>query len=98
MIPIRLPASRIMPPSKINSGDPGADKSLSLFAMIFNETAISGVFEIRIQAIRDERGFFARTWCRKEFEEHGLESTLVQCNISFNARKGTLRGMHYQAT
>ncbi len=47
--------------------------------------------------MRDERGFFARAWCRSEFEKYGLESTLVQCNISFNARKGTLRGMHYQA-
>jgi len=65
--------------------------------MTFKETAISGVFEIGIQAIRDERGFFARAWCRSEFEQHGLESTLVQCNISFNARKGTLRGMHFQS-
>jgi dTDP-4-dehydrorhamnose 3,5-epimerase len=65
--------------------------------MTFHETALSGVFEIRIQAIPDERGFFARTWCRKEFGEHGLGSALVQCNISFNTRKGTLRGMHYQA-
>ncbi len=65
--------------------------------MTFKETAIPGVFEIGIQAIQDERGFFARTWCRSEFEQHGLESTLVQCNISFNARKGTLRGMHFQS-
>lgn len=65
--------------------------------MTFKETAISGVFEIGIQAIRDERGFFARAWCRSEFEEHQLESALVQCNISYNARKGTLRGMHFQS-
>jgi dTDP-4-dehydrorhamnose 3,5-epimerase len=65
--------------------------------MTFNETALSGVFEIGIQAIRDERGFFARAWCRSEFEQHGLESILVQCNISFNVRKGTLRGLHFQA-
>jgi dTDP-4-dehydrorhamnose 3,5-epimerase len=45
----------------------------------------------------DERGFFARSWCQKEFEIHGLNSTLVQCSVSFNIRKGTLRGMHYQA-
>jgi dTDP-4-dehydrorhamnose 3,5-epimerase len=45
----------------------------------------------------DERGFFARTWCQREFETHGLESRLVQCSISFNAREGTLRGLHYQA-
>jgi dTDP-4-dehydrorhamnose 3,5-epimerase len=65
--------------------------------MTFLKTSISGVFEIRINRIPDERGFFARTWCRSEFEEHGLESVLLQCNISYNARKGTLRGMHYQA-
>lgn len=45
----------------------------------------------------DERGFFARTWCAEEFKEAGLDARLVQCSISFNARKGTLRGMHYQA-
>jgi dTDP-4-dehydrorhamnose 3,5-epimerase len=65
--------------------------------MKFHPTKLAGVFEIHIEPMRDERGFFARTWCRSEFEEHGLESTLVQCNISFNPRKGTLRGMHYQA-
>lgn len=45
----------------------------------------------------DDRGFFARTFCEKEFGEHGLEPRVAQCNISFNRRKGTLRGMHYQA-
>jgi len=65
--------------------------------MTFNETQILGVFEIGIHRIKDERGFFARAWCRDEFEAHGLESTLLQCNISYNVRKGTLRGMHYQA-
>ncbi len=44
----------------------------------------------------DARGFFARSWCQKEFEDHGLNSNLVQCSISLNSRKGTLRGMHYQ--
>jgi len=56
-----------------------------------------GVFEIRVEPKGDERGFFARSWCRREFEQHGLNPTVVQCNISFNERKGTLRGMHYQA-
>jgi dTDP-4-dehydrorhamnose 3,5-epimerase len=65
--------------------------------MTFDETVISGVFEIRINRMPDNRGFFARTWCRNEFEEHGLEPVLKQCSISYNARKGTLRGMHYQA-
>jgi dTDP-4-dehydrorhamnose 3,5-epimerase len=64
--------------------------------MTFHETSIAGVFEIHPQLLRDERGFFARTWCRDEFREHGLESELIQCSISFNARKGTLRGVHYQ--
>jgi dTDP-4-dehydrorhamnose 3,5-epimerase len=65
--------------------------------MTFDETVISGVFEIRINRMPDNRGFFARTWCRNEFEEHGLDPVLKQCSISYNARKGTLRGMHYQA-
>lgn len=65
--------------------------------MLFCETKLPRVFEIQLEPHRDERGFFARTWCQKEFEAHGLNPRLVQCNISFNIRKGTLRGMHYQA-
>jgi dTDP-4-dehydrorhamnose 3,5-epimerase len=65
--------------------------------MKFAKTKIPGVFEIRPELMRDERGFFARTWCQKEFEAHGLNPRLVQCDISFNNRKGTLRGMHFQA-
>ncbi|ETT65504.1 dTDP-4-dehydrorhamnose 3,5-epimerase [Paenibacillus odorifer] len=65
--------------------------------MIFHETNLKGVFEIDIQPIEDERGFFARTWCVNEFEKHGINSKFVQCNISFNKKKGTLRGMHYQS-
>lgn len=64
--------------------------------MIFHETELSGAFVIELQRLADERGFFARSWCRREFEEHGLNPNLVQCNISYNAAKGTLRGMHYQ--
>lgn len=64
--------------------------------MIFRETRLRGVFEIQLDMKRDERGFFARTWCREEFEAHGLNPRLVQCSISFNASKGTLRGVHYQ--
>jgi dTDP-4-dehydrorhamnose 3,5-epimerase len=64
--------------------------------MIFTETRLLGAYIIELEPISDERGFFARTWCAKEFEEHGLNSNLVQCNLSFNARRGTLRGMHYQ--
>ncbi len=65
--------------------------------MKFHATSLPGVFTIGIDPIQDERGFFARAWCRNEFEAQGLESNLLQCNISFNTRKGTLRGMHYQA-
>ncbi len=46
--------------------------------------------------MEDERGFFARSWCQREFSEHGLNPNLVQCSISYNKKKGTLRGMHYQ--
>ena len=64
--------------------------------MIFKELALPGAYIIQLQPIEDERGFFARSWCRREFEEAGLNSHLVQCNISFNRKKGTLRGMHLQ--
>lgn len=64
--------------------------------MRFEETSIPGVFELRIEPIFDERGFFARAWCRSEFEDRGLDANLLQCNISFNKLKGTLRGMHFQ--
>lgn len=64
--------------------------------MIFRETHLAGVFEVHIEPFGDERGFFARTWCQREFEEHGLNSHLVQCSLSFNPVKGTLRGMHFQ--
>ena len=65
--------------------------------MIFKNTEIGGVVEILIEPKLDERGFFARTWCQEEFEKNGLNARLVQCSLSFNTRKGTLRGMHYQA-
>ena len=65
--------------------------------MIFATTYITGAFIIKPELLEDERGFFARTWCKQEFKERGLNSQLVQCNISFNVKKGTVRGMHYQA-
>ena len=65
--------------------------------MIFRETNVEGVFEINPEPQQDERGFFARTWCQREFDEHGLNSRLVQCSISFSRRRGTLRGLHCQA-
>jgi dTDP-4-dehydrorhamnose 3,5-epimerase len=64
--------------------------------MLFHETKLPGVFEIRLEPHPDNRGFFARTWCQMEFEAQGLNPTLAQCSISFNMRKGTLRGMHFQ--
>jgi dTDP-4-dehydrorhamnose 3,5-epimerase len=63
----------------------------------FVETSLPGVYLIEQERHADERGWFARTWCAEEVAAHGLESRLVQCNASFNRRRGTLRGMHYQA-
>jgi dTDP-4-dehydrorhamnose 3,5-epimerase len=65
--------------------------------MLFRNTLLSGLYEVRIEPNADERGFFARSWCREEFQAHELNAKLVQCNISFNKRRGTLRGMHFQA-
>ena len=65
--------------------------------MKFTETSIGGVFVVEIERIEDDRGFFARSFCADEFVEHGLDPTVAQCNISFNRRAGTVRGMHYQA-
>ena len=65
--------------------------------MKFVETKLKGAYVIEIELISDNRGFFARSWCQKEFSDQGLNPNLVQSNISFNLKKGTLRGMHYQA-
>jgi dTDP-4-dehydrorhamnose 3,5-epimerase len=62
----------------------------------FVNTTIPGAVVIEPECRFDERGFFARTWCAREFAEHGLNSALAQCSISFNKTAGTLRGMHYQ--
>ncbi|MBS7566803.1 dTDP-4-dehydrorhamnose 3,5-epimerase [Mucilaginibacter sp. Bleaf8] len=64
--------------------------------MIFTETKLKGAFIIDVNRIEDERGFFGRSYCQKEFEAHGLNSNLVQTNVSYNKIKGTLRGMHMQ--
>jgi dTDP-4-dehydrorhamnose 3,5-epimerase len=64
--------------------------------LIFTETPLAGAYVIDVDRSPDERGFFARTWSAEEFEEHGLNSRIVQCSISFNEKRGTLRGMHYQ--
>jgi dTDP-4-dehydrorhamnose 3,5-epimerase len=65
--------------------------------MQFTETEIGGAFILDAEQIADERGFFARSWARDEFEAHGLNPHLAQCNLSYNHRKGTVRGMHWQA-
>lgn len=64
--------------------------------MIFKETGLKGAYVIEPERIEDHRGFFARAWCRKEFDNVGLETDFVQCNLSFNISKGTVRGMHFQ--
>ena len=66
--------------------------------MLFKETQLRGAYIIEPERLEDKRGFFARTFCHKEFEAQGLNFEVVQCNISFNREKGTLRGMHYQKT
>ncbi len=65
--------------------------------MIFQETKIKGAFVIELEKHEDSRGFFARTFCREEFRKRGMNPDVAQCNISCNRRRGTLRGMHYQA-
>jgi dTDP-4-dehydrorhamnose 3,5-epimerase len=65
--------------------------------MTFTETPLSGAFVIRPKQLADDRGSFARTWCRSEFEARGLETKIAQCSTSLNRKKGTLRGLHYQA-
>jgi dTDP-4-dehydrorhamnose 3,5-epimerase len=65
--------------------------------MRFTETRLKGAFIIDVERREDERGFFARTFCAREFAEHGLNTTFVQCHTSYNRLPGTLRGMHYQA-
>ncbi|HVM42846.1 MAG TPA: dTDP-4-dehydrorhamnose 3,5-epimerase [Gemmatimonadales bacterium] len=64
--------------------------------MIFTPTPLAGGWVVDLERHADERGFFARTWCRHEFEEHGLDPAVVQCNLSHNPRRGTLRGLHWQ--
>jgi dTDP-4-dehydrorhamnose 3,5-epimerase len=64
--------------------------------MIVSETKLKGAFIVELERREDMRGFFALSWSQKEFESLGLNSRLVECNISFNSTKGTLRGMHFQ--
>lgn len=64
--------------------------------MLFEELELEGSYLIKPEPHTDERGFFARSFCKEEFQKQGLVDEYVQCNVSFNKRKGTLRGMHYQ--
>src|SRR5262245_21291420 len=64
--------------------------------MIFRDTAIAGVYTVELEKHADDRGFFARGWCSREFADHNLTADIAQLNISFNRRKHTLRGFHYQ--
>lgn len=64
--------------------------------MIFSQSKIAGAWIIDIEPIRDQRGFFAMTWLPGELAKRGLDASLAQCNLAFNLKRGTLRGMHFQ--
>jgi dTDP-4-dehydrorhamnose 3,5-epimerase len=64
--------------------------------MRFITTRVQGVYIIEPEPLQDDRGLFARVWCRQELEAHQLDTRLAQCSISLNKRQGTLRGLHYQ--
>lgn len=64
--------------------------------MKFTETKLKGAYIIDIEAYQDQRGYFARVWCEREFRQHGLSTAVVQCNVAGNHRAGILRGMHFQ--
>jgi len=65
--------------------------------MKFVPTPLGGAYVIELEPSFDERGFFARSWSAEDFKDRGLAARIAQCSISFNSRKGTLRGMHYQS-
>ena len=65
--------------------------------MKFQQTPLGGAFLVELDLLQDERGFFARSFCRQEFEAQGLNPCVAQCNVSFNRTRGTLRGLHFQA-
>jgi dTDP-4-dehydrorhamnose 3,5-epimerase len=64
--------------------------------VIFAETALPGAFRVLPERVADERGYFARTWCREDFAVRGLDPAIAQCSVSFNHRRGTVRGLHFQ--
>jgi dTDP-4-dehydrorhamnose 3,5-epimerase len=65
--------------------------------MQFTETKVSGAYQLDIELMADERGFFARAWCAREFAAHGAVNSLSQISLAFTHRRGTLRGLHFQA-
>ena len=72
---------------------PAVEPSDGTQTMIFTETKLKGAFIIDLQPHSDDRGFFARAFCQREFADHGLKPVIAQANIGFNRKKGTLRGM-----
>src|SRR5205807_8145928 len=84
----RICAGRASPPP--HDGDGGQSR------MIFTETKLRGAFLLDLEPREDNRGFFARTFCQREFAEHGLKAVIAQANVAFSRRKGTVRGMHFQ--
>ncbi|HEB87794.1 MAG TPA: dTDP-4-dehydrorhamnose 3,5-epimerase [Gammaproteobacteria bacterium] len=66
--------------------------------MKFSKTKLDGAYVIELEKLEDNRGFFARTWCQKELEANNLAAQVAQANVSYNAKAGTLRGMHYQVS
>ncbi|MDQ0872133.1 dTDP-4-dehydrorhamnose 3,5-epimerase [Paenibacillus sp. V4I3] len=64
--------------------------------MILKQTDLKDAYIIELEPITDERGFFARAWCKSDFKKYGIDIDIKQCNVSYNKKKGTLRGMHYQ--
>jgi dTDP-4-dehydrorhamnose 3,5-epimerase len=66
--------------------------------MNFTKTELDGAYIIEVKRIEDDRGFFGRSYCSNEFEKHGLNTNIVQANLSYNKKKGTLRGLHLQAS
>jgi dTDP-4-dehydrorhamnose 3,5-epimerase len=76
--------------------DKAAQPIIIIIAMIFTETKLKGAYTIDLERREDSRGFFARAFCQKEFETHGLKPIIAQANVAFNIMKGTMRGMHFQ--
>jgi len=70
---------------------------LEIDSVIFLHTELAGAMIVELETQVDQRGFFARSWCAREFEAQGLNPKIVQCSVSYNEKRGTLRGMHYQA-